>query len=325
MTSEHFGDLKGAGFDLAPFYQLPGESAAVGEAFYTTTEDGVRLRLGLWKAKGAATGTVLLFEGRAEYLEKYAPIAPLLTAVGLNVLVADWRGQGGSDRLLADPRIGHIDDFASYQIDVAAVVSAASALELAKPWHLLAHSMGGCIGLAALIAGLPVETAAFSAPMWGLERTLLPAPVITGISNTAERFGQGTRSAIGSGGRGTYMLDAAFRGNFLTDHPRHWARLVAEAGSWPELTLGGVSYTWLSAAMAECARLAALPLPTLPTIIGLGKLERVVSAQAVRNRAAKWASAELIEFPNTRHEIMFEREPAPQRFINAVLELFAGR
>lgn len=315
---------RGAGLDPAPFHQLPGDTRAPAQTFFVRAEDGIRLRLGLWRPDGAPSGTVLLFPGRTEYLEKYAPVVPRLTAAGLAVLAIDWRGQGASDRLLADPRPGHITDFAAYQSDVVEMVVAAQALDLPRPWHLLAHSMGGCIGLSALLNGLPVATASFSSPMWGLERRLMPSPVITGIARAAGRIGRADRSAIGTGGGGTYLLDAPFRGNFLTGDAVEWARLVAEAGSWPELTLGGATYAWVGAAMAECARLAALPSPDLPALIGLGAREKVVSPGAIRNRAARWDGARLLELPDARHEIMFEAAPVPETFLTAALELMGS-
>ena len=318
-------DARGAGLAPAPFHQMPGDARAPAQTFFVHAEDGIRLRLGLWRPEGAARGTVLLFPGRTEYLEKYAPIATRLTRAGLAVMAIDWRGQGASDRLLADPRPGHITDFAAYQSDVVEMVVAAQALDLPQPWHLLAHSMGGCIGLAALLNGLPVATASFSSPMWGLERRLMPSPVITGIARAAGRIGRADRSAIGTGGGGTYLLDAPFRGNSLTGDAVEWARLVAEAGSWPQLTLGGATYAWVGAAMAECARLAALPSPELPAVIGLGGLEKVVSPGAIRNRAARWNSARLLNLPGARHEIMFETAPVPETFLTAALAMMRGR
>ena len=94
-------------------------------------------------------GSVLLFPGRTEYVEKYAPVAHRLMAEGYDVLSIDWRGQGMSDRLQPNPRPGHIRDFADYQHDVVEMIVAAEQLDLPRPWHLLAHPMGGCIGLAA--------------------------------------------------------------------------------------------------------------------------------------------------------------------------------
>lgn len=312
------------GFQPAPLKRLPGEAHSTGQALFVQAEDGLRLRLGLWRPEGAAAGTVLLFQGRTEYLEKYAPIAARLAAEGFAVLAIDWRGQGLSDRLLADPRAGHIADFADYQTDVVEIVVAADALALPRPWHLLAHSMGGCIGLAALLNGLPVQTAAFSAPMWGLHHPRVPGAVITGLTRTAQRLGRAGRTALGTGGGGTYLLDAPFRANALTGDPLQWARLVAQAGSWPELTLGGATYAWIAAARAECRRLAALPAPDLPALIGLGGAEAVVSRLAVQDRAAAWPGAQLLDLPGARHELMFESAPVAERFLAAALALFRG-
>lgn len=315
----------GAGH-AAPFHQLPGDPRPPARAFFVTAQDGVRLRLALWAGR-AASSTVLLFPGRTEYVEKYAPVAARLTAEGHAVLAVDWRGQGMSDRLLSDPRTGHVADFAAYQADMGAMTDAAAALDLPRPWHLLAHSMGGCIGLAALNLGLPVRSAVFSAPMWGIHHPPLPRPVVVGLAGAARRAGQGPRPAIGSGGGGTFVLDAPFRGNALTGDAAQWARLVAEAGAWPHLTLGGASYQWIGAAMAECRRLAALPSPRLPALIGLGALERVVSPAAIRSRAARWPEARLVELPGARHELMFESPPVPDHFLDAALALMrqAGR
>jgi len=153
----------------APFHLLPGDPPAPARAFWAQADDGVKLRLAHWPAAGDrdAAGTILLFPGRTEYLEKYARVGRELAAERFHVIAADWRGQGMSDRLQADPRPGHVADFADFQRDVVEIVIAAQDLDLPQPWHLLAHSMGGAIGLAALVNELPVRSAVFSAPMWG--------------------------------------------------------------------------------------------------------------------------------------------------------------
>lgn len=309
-------------FPAAPLHRLPDEPDSGGRGIWVTARDGLRLRLGLWQPSGPARGTVLLFQGRTEYLEKYSPIATRLASQGLAVIAPDWRGQGLSERLLPDPRPGHIADFADYRADVAAVVSTAESLVLPRPWHLLAHSMGGCIGLAALLDGLPVARAAFSAPMWGLHHPLVPGGVITGLTSGARLLGRTGRAAVGTGGGGTYLLDTRFRGNALTSDARQWARLVAQAGSWPELTLGGATYGWIAAARREMARLAALPSPEIPALIGVGGAEAVVSRPAIRRRAANWPQARLLDLPGARHELMFDHS-AP-KFLAAVEQLFAA-
>ena len=145
---------------------------------------------------------------------------------------------------------------------------------------------------------------------------------VADAARTLHRLGRAELTAIGTGGGGTYLLDAPFRGNALTGDPLQWARLVAQAGSWPHLTLGGATYAWIAAARAECRRLAALPSPDLPALIGLGGAEAVISRAAVQNRAAVWPGARLLDLPGARHELMFEAAPVAEQFLTAALELF---
>ena len=99
-------------------------------------------------------------------VEKYGPTVSDLTARGFDVAVIDWRGQGLSDRLCDPPLRGDVPDFADYHLDVRAYW--ALALDHTGARHILAHSMGGCIALRALVNGLKARSVAFSAPMWGL-------------------------------------------------------------------------------------------------------------------------------------------------------------
>ncbi|MFZ9133728.1 MAG: alpha/beta fold hydrolase, partial [Gemmobacter sp.] len=141
------------------------------EAFRVRAADGVAVRLVVWPRPGAR-GSVLILPGRTEYAEKYGPVAADLARAGLAAAAIDWRGQGLADRLLPDPMKGHVGHFAEYQADLDACLLALAAREgddLPRPRLMLAHSMGGAIGLRALLRGAGgFAAAAFSAPMWGL-------------------------------------------------------------------------------------------------------------------------------------------------------------
>lgn len=288
-------------------------------------DDGVRLRAALWRLPddNPARGTVFLFPGRTEYVEKYDRVARDLAAAGYAVLGIDWRGQGASDRLLDTPEPGHVERFSDYQRDVVELIVAARNLSLPQPWHLLAHSMGGAIGLAALHDGLPVASVAFSAPMWGINKPLPPVMART-IIGIASGIGLRTRSAPGSGGKKgqTYVLGHAFAANRLTPCPVSWARLVVEAGSWPDLTIAGATFGWVKTALDECARLASLPAPAIPALASLGTHERIVSPRAIRQHIANWPGARLVTIDDARHEILFDIPSRRAQFLDATLDLF---
>ena len=307
----------------APFNSFPGDPIPRADCFWLRAEDGLRLRAGLWRAD-RATGTVLLFAGRTEYLEKYNQVADELNAAGFDVLAIDWRGQGLSDRLLPDPRPGHIADFADYQRDVVEMVIAAQELDLPRPRHMLAHSMGGTIGYAALLGGLPVQSAVLSAPMFGIDLRKLPEGLALALANLLIRLGRGDLPAPGAGGNDNFVLSAPYLDNLLTGDGARWGRAVAENATWPEVGIGGATSAWIRAALLECRRLAALPSPEVPALIALGTQERVVSAPAIRARLANWPGTRLLELPDCHHEPMMERDAIRDAFMQAAIAHFRG-
>ena len=174
----------------APYFADLADGPADAAAYWLTTSDGVRIRVGSWN-HGSGTGTVLLFPGRSEYVEKYGRAATDLAARGFATVTVDWRGQGLADRLSPNAALGHVDRFGDYQADVDALTDHVRWLGLPEPFYLLGHSMGGCIGLRALHAGLPVAAAAFTAPMWGIQMAPAIRPAAWTLSAVARplRFG----------------------------------------------------------------------------------------------------------------------------------------
>jgi lysophospholipase len=58
------------------------------------TSDRIVLRVARWHPEGQARGTVVLAQGRAEFIEKYFETVAELLARGFAVVTFDWRGQG---------------------------------------------------------------------------------------------------------------------------------------------------------------------------------------------------------------------------------------
>ena len=137
--------------DGAPFYSHVSEGPADVSAYWIYADDNVRLRVAHWKIGADSKGTVFLFQGRTENIEKYGRTAEVTHKAGYDSFAIDWRGQGLSDRLTDDRMIGHVRHFSDYQKDVAAMLDAANYLELPKPWYILGHSLGACIGLRLLL------------------------------------------------------------------------------------------------------------------------------------------------------------------------------
>lgn len=279
----------------------------------------MRIRVTWWKV--GERGTVVLLPGRTECIEKYGRAAGDLVRRGYSVIAIDWRGQGLADRALADPLSGHVGDFAEYQEDLDAMLAEADRAGLPGPWFMLAHSMGGCIGLRALLRGAPFRAAVFSAPMWGIAMSAWLRPVAQVVTAVAAPFRIAHRYAPTTGPV-NYLLQVPFEGNVLTTDREMWAYMRDQVRAVPEFALGGPSLAWLGAALSECAALAARPAPSVPTICALGTQEKVVDVPPVHLRMAGWANGQLDLYPGAEHEIMMEGPAVRARFFDRAAALF---
>ena len=312
-----FGGLKPAA-PLSRVWLRSGEAGAPDAAR--------RIRAAHWAPQiweGRARGTVLLFSGRTEYMEKYLRVIARLTAMGFHVATLDWRGQGLSERRHG-PMLGHVDDFAEYQQDVAAFLGWAQAQDLPGPQVLLAHSMGGAIGLRAMIDGrLAPDAAMFSAPFWGMPVSGAAGFLARGLAFGAVAFGLSHREIMPDLGEETYVLARGFEGNVLTSDQEHWNWMRAQAEARPELTLGSPSMGFVSAAFRELEALRHAPPPQIPILALLGDGEQVVSPEAIRDFTARAPGAVLARIPGARHEGLMEGPGrAPGRMVWAAMARF---
>ena len=106
----------------APFFEDIADGPAGGVAHWVTASDGLKIRVGHWTGP-QMKGTILLFPGRTEYIEKYGPAAADFAARGYGVAAIDWRGQGIADRTTDTPTLGDVEDFKDYQKDVIAALA----------------------------------------------------------------------------------------------------------------------------------------------------------------------------------------------------------
>ncbi|KIN64015.1 Lysophospholipase [Sulfitobacter noctilucicola] len=293
-----------------------------GVAHWAVTSDQKRIRVGHWPLEGAK-GTVLLFPGRTEYIEKYGVTARDLAARGLATMAVDWRGQGLADRLIPDPLIGHVEAFTDYQKDVAAMMRAARALHLPRPYFLLAHSMGGCIGLRAVMEGMGVQAAAFTGPMWGIYVKPHLRVLAKTLAHAMPRIGKGHGMPPGTV-KEPYVIAAPFEDNMLTTDRQMFDMMRDQLEAHPELSLGGPSYVWLREAFAETNHLAGRAAPNLPSLTWLGTNERIVALPPIHERMENWTGGRLELVQGAEHEILMEQEAIRVPVLDGLEQHFLG-
>jgi len=276
-----------------------------------TTRDGVALRAAHWPADPARPirGSVLLFQGRAEFIEKYFETVRDLCERGFHVATLDWRGQGGSARRLSDARRGHVASFKEYEADLAAFLEQMVAPNCPKPWFGLAHSMGAAILIEAVRSGAaPLERLIALAPMIGIERIGRPK-LVRLAANALALAGLGTRYVPGGGA--VSISTRPFQGNPLTSDEGRYARNAAVLGAAPRLGVGAPTIGWVRAALAQMARFAepryAMSI-RVPILVIMPGGDRLCSLPAMERFAARLKSGSGLLLPQSRHEILMERD-----------------
>lgn len=294
------------------FVRVPGNPTPDGALEHRIEgRGGVMLRLMTAPAIGRARGSVIVFPGRTEFIEKYFEVTAELQQRGFAVLVIDWRGQGLSDRLLPNPLKGHLDSFDDAAFDLAAALKMFEA-HVPRPHLLLAHSMGGAIALRGLqTRRLTADGVLFSSPMWGL-------PDLTPLSKGFVRFA----AAIGAGhafapGVATKWKPEKFNRNPVTQDRERHARNQGLVVEEPRLALAGPTLGWVAAALEtfegfrQPRALAHLRGPT--AIVAAGR-ERLVDNAQTALVARLIANARVVVLEDARHEIMMELDPIRAKF-----------
>ncbi|GAB5374820.1 MAG: hypothetical protein AcusKO_12820 [Acuticoccus sp.] len=268
-------------------------------------QGGTKLRVAYWRGPADGPGTIVLVQGRTEFIECYGETIADLLARGFSVVTFDLRGQGGSDRRTS---AGHVDSFRQYCDDIAAVTRFAAQIDMVRPFTVLAHSMGG---LAALLAQplLPrdVERMVLAAPLLKIADLPMPRPLIGLVAGAASLVGLGRMAA---GKAGPPASPERFPHNRVTSDPARYARLCRLINDNPDLTTGPPTYGWLRAAlkaMRAAERMKGKEL-VIPTLFLSSAADTVVAPAAIDAFARATPGAGLVLLRGAKHQIFTERD-----------------
>ena len=273
------------------------------------TRDGVTLRFARWHPPPGRKGTVCLFHGRAEFIEKYFETVRELRARGFAVATLDWRGQGLSDRPLDDPRKGHVDDFAEYERDLDVFMNEVVLPDCPPPYFAIAHSMAGSV----------MMNIARKGSRW-FDRIVLSAPLIelAGMwgSSLFKVTARGMRYAgMGTsyipGGDATVVAAGPYIGNLLTSDPVRHARTKAILEAEPALGLGSPTVGWADAAYRATADFSGINFASKirqPLMLIAAGRDEIVSIAAIEDFAVRLRAGSHLIVAGSRHELMMEQD-----------------
>jgi len=273
------------------------------------TPDGAELRFARWAPPAGRKGTVCVFTGRSEMIEKYFETVRDLRDRGFAVAMIDWRGQGHSSRRLRDPRKGYVRDFADYEIDVETFVRQVVLPDCPPPFFALAHSMGGAVLLRVAHAGKRwFDRMVLSAPMIDLpgRRTSFAPRALLKVMRLA---GQGGRYV--PGGSDALVGLSSFINNPLTSDPVRYARNAAILEEDPTLGLGSPTVAWADTAFAAIRTFRGAHYPQeirQPILMLAASNDEVVSTSAIEEFAYHLRTGSHLVIAGSKHEILQEQD-----------------
>jgi len=229
------------------------------------SKDGLTLVGREWKPAGAVSGAVCLVHGIGEHTGRYPHVAAAFNQAGYALLGFDLRGHG-----LSEGQRGFTPSYDAFLDDIDVALGEIRSRYPSKPLFFYGHSLGGNLvlyhairrkpALAGVVASSPQLRLAFQPPAWktGLGRLLFNVWPAFSMTSGLERA--------------ALSHDAAIVRAYAEDPLVH-DKLT------PRLGIGLIDVgLWLLDHAADLA---------LPVLIYCGSQDRLVSADACREFAAK--------------------------------------
>jgi lysophospholipase len=279
------------------------------------TPDGAELRFARWAPPAGRKGTVCVFTGRGEAIEKYFETVRDLRDRGFAVAMFDWRGQGHSSRRLRDPRKGFVRRFSDYEIDVETFVQQVMLPDCPPPFFALAHSMGGAVLLRVAYAGKRwFDRMVLTAPMIDLprHRTSFPARALL---RTMRLAGLGGRYV--PGGNDELVGLVPFVKNPVTSDPVRYARNAAILEEDPTLGIAAPTVAWADAAFGAMHTFRATHYPSRirqPILMLAASNDTIVSTPAIEEFAYHLRAGSHLVIAGSKHEILQEQDRYRSQF-----------
>ncbi len=193
-----------------------------------------------------ALNSIIIVPGRGESYLKYQELSYDLAMQGYNVFIIDHRGQGLSQRLIANPNKGYVENFQDYVNDLHMFITrVVNKFSATKP-YLLAHSMGAAIA-ARYIQDYPgnIKAAILSSPMLGFNGGHIPENIAGRLIKQAEKINHFLSSEPWYFLGHKNFTAIAFDENKQTHSVARYAEYVNLYTATPNIQLGGVTVRWL--------------------------------------------------------------------------------
>ncbi|MCP4923773.1 MAG: alpha/beta hydrolase [bacterium] len=298
-----------------------------GEEIKAQVSPDVSLRLMHWEASGSSlfgmeTPTIVILQGRASFIEKHGETIRDFRNLGFDVWAFDWRGHGGSTRLLDNPQKSYVNDYDEYLKDLEKVLSKHVIPAARGPVVLLGSSMGGHIALRYLAdkqGKSGVAVAVLAAPMLDIPTKPFPRFVARSLVWLASSTGFGGSYAVGYGDYDPSRFK--FEGNKTTHDRRRFERQKETCTQYMHYVTGGPTYAWVEATFRSIKTLLdpeTLEHLKTPIFMANSTNDTMVDNALDQKSCAKMPGCTLKTY-RAKHNILAETDDVRTQFFSDTL------
>lgn len=287
--------------------------------------DNSRLRYGWAEPKVDRKGLIVLLPGYQATAEAFFETCQDLLRAGYAVWVLDRRGQGGSDRWLANSQKNYSLGVEHDEHDVEQFVREVVRGVPDEPRFLVGESLGGHIGFRVL-HDYPsyFHAAAFSSPSIAFHTGHFPESFARMLTRFEANHGWGAAYAIGEHDW-QFDLEAGNPKDPVRDD--RGRALMAQA--WllkdPKLRSGGST----NAYVAELFRSSDLEQSPgwmeairTPILIGQTPNDKIANSKVMSDACRRLPTCTLISFQGAGHALFTDSDNARSRWMNALFSFF---
>ncbi len=281
-------------------------------------------------------GAVVISSGRTESMVKYQEVIYDLGQKGYSVYIFDHRGQGFSDRMLADKEKGYVRSFDDYISDLKKFVGIVKKKKQGKLF-LLAHSMGGAIASRYLEMNPehPFEKAILCSPMHGINVELGKDKTgehrkfhfwqkeYEGLDLWQKVAGKSKPMEEYVSSPGAYEEEAYKEDNGYTHSQTRYNEFVRDLFvRYPKAILGGVTWQWLrESEIASEKAVNEANLIQIPVLILQGGEDKVVKNSAHHRFAQNMKEkCQVKEISGAYHELLIESDEYRILVLDSILQ-----
>ncbi len=312
LSEEHFSDVMDR--EVIPFL------SGICQSGYLSLPSGQGTLYYESYCPADARGVIVISHGFCESIEKYKEVIYYFVKAGFQVHLADHRGHGRSLRETTHPNMVHITEFRDYVNDLHALITNIIKPTAGKlPLYLYAHSMGGAIGALYLETYPQTFTKAIlTSPMLAIYMGPIPAFVGQALGWFMVKLHRDQNYAPG---QHEFHPDEKWEDSGSSCEARfRYYQTKKEAE--PKFQNCGSSYGWAYTSLCACHSMTQkknCDKITVPVLVFQSPNDTFIKASGISRFIKNTPSAELIQIPDSRHEIYNSASSVIEKYYQTIL------